>query len=148
MKKCYCSNCSKDFPYFKQFRNNFIIDPLGSTYQQDKFHKHTVGSTQYPVVSIFNDPSTKQYEDYLINASHWGVYIMDDKGRESIVLFAGKPTGITYINGQPELQTDSIIIVQSSESSKLHLYPISSTNFSTGNCEDCGISIITNTHTI
>ena len=142
----HCNNCAKDFPYVKQLRENLKIDLLGTTYQQDKFKKHTEVSTEYPVASVFNNRSTSEYDNHYINALHSGIYAKDRYGRESLTFSAGHQTGITYENGKPVLQTDSVKAVCCS--GKTHLYPISSTNYSTGHCESCGISIITSTQIV
>jgi len=57
----YCPDCTKELDRFKIFKKNLSYDPIGSTYQQDKYKKHTGYSTRFPKVGVFNDKSEKAY---------------------------------------------------------------------------------------
>jgi hypothetical protein len=118
-------------------------DVLGSTYQVKKFIKHTVSSPQYNQVSIFDDPSTQAYQDYIVNSFASGCFEIDDRGRGNIILIAGSSAGALYENGAFKAPQDAVKIVLSLDPQRLHAFPIGSTKLSTGVCEGCGKPIIT-----
>jgi hypothetical protein len=142
----YCSSCAKDFPYVKQQRETLSTDLFATPYQQKKFNKHTEPSTAYTIAGVFNNRSTSEYDNYHLDAQNFGTYAIDNYGRESLTYYAGREIGVTCFDGIPTLPTDSVKVVGTS--GKTHLYPISSTEYSTGLCESCGISIVTATQTI
>jgi hypothetical protein len=136
----YCHACAEQLNLIPQID---VANSLATTYQLGKFMKHIIPSTMYRLNSVFIDSSTEKYGNYLVDAQNSGSVQIDDKRRKNIILFAGKQTGIQYINGRYDLPTDAITVVLSSDPQKTHLFPISSTTFSTGVCHSCQRSILT-----
>ena len=81
MKQYYCHECGK--------QKGLIEDPqpgkkVQSNYQYDKHQKHTVVDSSYPIQSIFSDPSTSTYADYIVNTILEGAVEIDELGRKKI----------------------------------------------------------------
>ena len=116
---------------------------LGSTYQLDKFMKHTIPSTGYDLNSVFTDPSTTAYQKYIVSASCSGSYEVDDMGRTNILWVANRHIGAQLDHGNFVLPEDSIKMVLYSDPQRIHAYSVSSTGFSTGKCKVCDKPIVT-----
>jgi len=138
MGEYYCHNCGA--PIFGAPMTSNI---LGSTYQLNKFMKHTIPSTGYDLNSIFSDPSTTKYQNYIVSASCSGSYDLDDMGQTNILWVAGRQIGAQLDHGNFILPEDSIKIVLYSDLQRIHAYPVSCTGFSTGTCEVYGKPIVT-----
>ena len=139
MSRHYCHECA--------FKLGFIgtpstINVLGNTYQVQKFIKHTIPSTQYSLVSIFTDPSTLRYQEYIVNGFASGSSEIDDLGRGEIILVAGSLVGASYKHGNFVAPRDAVKIVLSSDPVHLHAFPIDSTYLSSTACENCQKPII------
>jgi hypothetical protein len=140
MSRYYCHQCAIKLGHIG---NPTTEDVLGTTYQMKKFIKHTVPSTKYDLVSIFNDPSTQRYQDYIVEGFASGCYEINDHGRGSITLIAAPSAGARYRSGIFELPENAVRIVLSSNPQRLHTFPVSSTTLPAGFCAECGEPIIT-----
>jgi hypothetical protein len=134
MSQYYCHHCAARLGYLDNVRTSSL---MGSIYQLDKYMKHTIPFTSYDYNSVFNDPTTQAYGDYIVNAKSAGCVEIDDRGRQNIVYYAGKEVGVLLINGKPTISEDTIKVVCSTNPQKIHAYPIEDSTISTGICEDC-----------
>ena len=115
---------------------------MQSTYQLDKYLKHTQPSTGVNIQGVFADPSTAAYQNYAVSASLSGSVVRQDDGKLRYSWVAGRHTGWTYVNGQVVRPTDAVRFVCVDEPGKEHPFPISSTAFTSGSCDDCGSNIV------
>src|SRR4051794_35048412 len=78
MPQHFCHNCAAalGIPASPQTQ-----DPLASHYQLAKFVKHTALGTIYPINSIFADPGTASYANYVVSTAGSGWFQVDDQGR-------------------------------------------------------------------
>jgi len=130
----YCHPCAAA----RQLLYPLTADPLTSTYQWDKYAKHTVPDPTEKLQSIFNTASTQGYADYLIDTQAAGAVEVDTRGRTNIILAARKEVGLRFEHGQPVAPEDAIKVVLSSEAGRIHGFSIESGPFRGATCADCG----------
>ena len=140
METNYCHNCAAIFGYLNDIK---CTDVLESKYQWKKYLKHTIPSSGFDLNSIFSDPTTAKYADWIINAEHAGSYEIDYKQRGNIIWVIGSTIGVQLINSEYVLPLDAIKVVLSTDPQLIHAFPISSTTLSTAKCERCSNTIIT-----
>ena len=131
----YCNECARILGELESFDAGSV---LGTTYQQDKFSKHTVPSTSYPLASVWLDPSTSAYEAHIVSAATSGSLEIDEHGRKNLIVFAGRTVGALYANGRFVLDQNSVKVVRYSESGEIHAYPIGSAGANRAVCVRCG----------
>lgn len=135
----YCHKCGAALGHLHPA---YTSELLGTSYQLDKFMKHTVPDQQYPVQSVFASDSTKKYADYIVQSSLSGSVEFDDQNRRNIIWAAGEETGFLYKDGVLQQPQDAVKVVLSSETGKIHALPHNTTAFSTARCENCGGPVI------
>ena len=67
-----------------------------------------IPSTGYDLNSVFTDPSTTTYQNYIVSASCSGSYEVDDVGRRNILWVANKIIGTQFDHGNFVLPEDSL----------------------------------------
>lgn len=110
----------------------------GSSYQVDKFLKHTVPASSDGVVSVFDDPSTDVYMNYSIDCAMSGSVEVDDQNRVNVVWVASKPLGQLFVDGVPQGGVDAVKLVLTHDAHKVHAFPTSSAEIRTTTCATCG----------
>jgi hypothetical protein len=108
VSKYYCHSCAIKLKLLGNERTTSI---LGSTYQFDKYTKHTMPKSSYHLVSIFDNPSTALYAQYVVNAVFAGSVQIDDAGRKNITWVAGKKVGAVYVDGTMKLPANITLSV-------------------------------------
>ncbi len=139
MKSYYCHACAASGGRLPGAES---ITVLGSTMQLDKYMKHTCPSSSEAIQSVFNAASTSMYRDYVVSALCAGSVEIDDRGRRNIIWAAGKDVGFQYEHGILRHPQSWVKVVLSSDDTRIHAYPQSSTDFAGGTCRTCGTSII------
>lgn len=115
----------------------------GSTYQMDKYWKHTAPTNVNGFVSVYDDPSYDAYRNYAINASYSGCVEKDDAGRVNIVWYAGKNIGVTFEDGLPVFDADTVKLVLSNDNATVHSFPVSSgSTLIASRCSRCGGALV------
>jgi hypothetical protein len=117
------------------------VSLTGTSYQLEKFIKHTTPTGTYPINSVFSDPSYEKYRDYVVTTTISGSVSIDDQGRIDLLYFAGDEIGATYINGHLLIPTDTVVVVFHDNEWKLHAFPVSSNSFQQSICQNCGAPI-------
>ncbi len=130
----YCHQCGASLGHLE---NVYTSDPLQSSYQLEKFVKHTVPGL-HGDASVFDSTSTGPYADYVVSAGASGVVEIDDRGRRNIIWLAGRQTGFDYRNGVLVGPTDGVKVVLSSEAAKIHAFPVDATALTSRQCVSCG----------
>ncbi len=111
---------------------------LDTSYQAAKFMKHTSPSwLTTGVNSLFDDPSTQAYQNYVINSAYSGSVERDSRGT-NFIWYAGRTIGATYENGEYKFPNDAVKLVLPHLAPKIHAYSVSSTGYQDAKCGSCG----------
>ena len=129
----YCHRCAARLGFLQDV---YTSDPLQTQYQLDKCVKHTL-PISYPFASVFNSTSTGDYGSYVVNAAASGAIEFDGQERRNIIWLAGKQTGFNFEGGRLVGPTDGVKVVLSSDATRVHAFPVSSTSLTTHNCASC-----------
>ena len=140
MSKYYCHGCASSLGHLSSV---YTSELTGSTYQLDKYMKHTVPDPNLDLQSVFADPTTEAYAKYVVDAAAAGCVEFDDRGRRNIIWVAGRTVGFRLEGGVLQQPQDAVKLVLSSETGLVHAFPENSTNFSTCTCAACAGSAIT-----
>ncbi len=119
MKDYYCHKCSSELGHTYTGSTEHI-NFTGSTYQLDKFIKHTLPPSQLGLVSIFSDPSYSTYKDYAVSTLASGSTEFDEHHRKNIIWYASKENGISFLDGVPQSLTDVVKVVLPHAEDKIH----------------------------
>lgn len=131
----FCHQCSIALGHLRQPPTGKVV---GSSYQLEKYFKHTVPDAHIEIQSVFDTPSTQVYAEYLVGALAAGSIEIDDRGSTNVIWAAGIPTGFLFRNGALVQPQDAVKVVLSSNASKVHAYPTNSTSFLGVTCSRCG----------
>jgi len=101
-----------------------------------------VQNTQNGLLSVFDSGSYNHYKDYIVNNMVSGSVEIDSKSRTNVIWFAGKNTGVSYLNGNVISSPDTVKVVLSHDNEKIHAYPTSSNDIKQETCENCGKMIV------
>ncbi len=113
----------------------------GTSYQLEKYIKHTAPTGTYPINSIFDDPTYDAYSGYIVTGTISGLMEIDDYGRKNFIWYAGEKTGAEYQNGVFIAPTSGIKIVLLEDDTKLHAFPITAQSGSVNYCANCGAAL-------
>ncbi len=140
MTKHYCHSCALT----KGLINNLSphLNFTGSSYQVDKYIKHTVEPTGSGQISIFDDPGYDNYKNHIINTAASGSVEQLDNGKINYVYYAGHTTGFHYSNGNFITPIDAVKIVLPNDFTRIHAYPTGSLGLSTAHCNECGNPVL------
>lgn len=135
MAEYYCHACS--------VARGLIAGPpagetIASTYQAGKHAKHTTPSTSVPVQGVWANSSTGFYRDRVVDALDRGFIECDDHGRKNVICPTTEHTGWRFEYGAQIRDTDSISVVLSTSTSKMHAFPVNSSEFDEARCKMCG----------
>lgn len=139
MPQNLCWPCANDQGYLLKLAP---ADVLASTYQLDKFVKHTQPGWTVGVNSVFADPSTAAYANYVITSVASGSVALDRRGQPSFVWYAGQTIGATYDNGAYRFPNDAVKVVLPYNEQKIHAYSVTSTGYSALCCARCKTPIL------
>ena len=131
----YCHTCAAGRGYLA---NVFTSGLLQSTYQLEKYMKHTLPSslsTSGAVQTFFSNPSTSEYETHVVDAINSGAVKIHGK-RRNFIFAAGRQTGWSCTYGVFAGPTDGVLVVLTSEPMHIHAFPVATTT--SGACADCG----------
>lgn len=138
MSEHYCHNCSVELGVVEP---EIPVTITGTSYQLEKYIKHTAPTGTYPINSVFSDPSYEMYRNYVVTTTMSGSAYIDDQGRTNLLYFAGKEIGATYEDGQLIVPADTVVVVFHDNKWKLHGFPVDSSKFRPSNCLRCGTPI-------
>jgi hypothetical protein len=133
----YCNRCGAQ----RGLVRPVPTDLISSTYQLDKFIKHTVLDPTEKLVSTFRSDSTGHYQDLVVSAIDAGSVELDGRGRTNIICRAFKPTGDLFRFGQFVQVQASICVVLTSSTGKIHAFPDNDLRYTGKTCLDCGAPI-------
>lgn len=140
MSRYYCHKCSIEQGIIPGNVEEF--NPTGSTYQLEKFIKHTIPPTVSGNISVFDITEHKKYKDYIVNTLASGSVEIDDHGRTNIVWFAGQTTGWEYKDGEFQCEDDAVKVVLHDDEIRIHGFPTGSARISPKTCMNCGDEIV------
>ena len=137
-RKYYCNQCAVSNRIISPF-NAKSSNLTGTAYQCGKFMKHTAPKGTFQGKnSIFLCPTYEKYKEYIITGSISGMVEVDEFGRKSIIWYAGRETGVLYIDGDYVAPENGVRIVLPEDSKKIHAYPFSGLLNKKHICSICG----------
>lgn len=139
MNKYYCHCCAAKNIHLSPIRVDTLLE---SNYQLEKYIKHTCPSTKEIIQSVFSNPSTSSYADYIVNAGFAGSVEIDIYNRTNIIWVAGESIGFNFKNGVPVHPENVVKVVLSTDENRIHAFSQSSTKFLSAKCILCGCNII------
>jgi hypothetical protein len=134
----YCHSCALKRGYTRDL-SGVALD--ATTYQIEKYIKHTAPTSIYRLNSVFDVADAMKYGEYVVNTAASGCIEIDDGQRVNCIWFAGNGTGLTYRNGSFHCPCSSIKVVCSSDDEKVHAYPMDFAP-NTRVCADCGCPVL------
>jgi len=140
MKTYYCHECSI---LLGLVTPNLPESLTGTSYQLEKYIKHTAPTGIYPTNSVFDITDYEDYRDFVVTTTVSGTAQVDDYGRVNLFWVAGREIGATYDNGKFILPDDSVFVVLHDQEQFIHAFPVSSSGFHAATCARCGRPIIT-----
>lgn len=115
------------------------MDPLGTPYQKDKREKHTSPSTSYDFQSVFDDTSREGYRKRVREALQKGAIEETSCGTNAVYCPSTQSEiGSAYHRTDLIDRGDTVVVVKSTESRKLHGMVGASSNYSDRTCANCG----------
>ena len=142
MEEYFCHKCSVELGHLNTGSTEHI-NFTGSSYQLDKFIKHTLPPSQSGLISIYSDPSYGAYKDYIVNTMASGSTMFDQFHRKNVIWYASKENGVSYLGGIPHSTTDVVKVVLSHMEEKIHSYPVNSSELITKKCKRCNTNVLT-----
>jgi hypothetical protein len=139
MSNYYCHSCAAISGWMSAASPTSLT---GTTYQLEKFIKHTVPTGSYPFVSVFDDPNYGAYRNYVVYTSGSGCLEIDDRGRRNLIWVAGMRVGATFENGVLKSPDDAVKVVLYDDEWKIHAYPTLSDHVETKRCVMCGQLVV------
>lgn len=139
MSTYYCHDCARTLGHLTSMYTSSLT---GSTYQGDKYRKHTMPAPAAQYASVFDDPSTQAYRSYVVNSAASGGVEFDNQGRRNIYWYAGRTIGVLWANGMPKAGTDTVKLVLSSDTERIHPMSVNSQQLSTATCASRGRDVL------
>ncbi len=133
--QCYCIDCAIAGG---QLKPAIPADLFGTQYHLDKYLKHTAPTSTHGFNSIFLDPSTVAYRDYIVTAVSSGHVQIGTSGKVNVIWVASSGTGISYQNGRFYANADAVKVVFHDDQFKIHGYPTESAELVGHTCCVCG----------
>ena len=143
MTKHYCHKCTLELGIITP---SIPVSLSGSSYQLNKFMKHTAPKNSYPLNGIFNDPSYERYANYVVTTLASGSSCILDDGRINMYWVAGSTIGAQIEGNKPVVDADTITVVFADDVYRIHAFPTVSSNMGITNCENCGVPIISGSY--
>lgn len=134
MATYYCHECARRYGR---------VDPADTSelsadeYQLEQFVKHTAPTGVYPTNSVFHDGTWETYRDFVVTTAVSGCLEIDARGRNNLIYFAGKETGLRYENGAFTSLCSGVKVVCSESAGRIHAFP-SNFHAESQTCADCG----------
>ena len=140
LKGNFCWSCTAAEGNLASVSN---LDSLFKTsYQLDKFTKHTQPACRPGVNSLFFDLATVSYANYLTTTLASGSATLDYWGKPSFVWYARENLGWTYVNNVFRCPSDAVKVVLPYEKDRIHAYPVPAGDYAAIRCAKCGKPIL------
>jgi hypothetical protein len=136
----YCHTCAVRLGIILPFPPA-TLNATGTDYQLRKFIKHTMPTDFADKLSIFNTPEYQPYLDYTVSGAASGCAQIDQQNRTNIIWYAGRHTGMTFVDGKYFCPDDSVKVVLHHDLSSIHAFPANYELEYIGRCEACGSPI-------
>lgn len=142
MSEYYCHACALLQSIIQPVDTSFL-NLSGTSYQFDKFIKHTAPTGGYDrLLSIFNRPEYGDYFHYTVNSSLSGCAEIDVFGRTNLIWYAGKHIGITYKDSKYYCFDDAVKVVLHYDTTLIHSFPINWELLYIKRCKVCDSEIL------
>jgi hypothetical protein len=133
----FCNECAKKVAALPSAPAASL---LSTTYQQQKFEKHTVGDPAAPKNSIYVDVDAAAYEQSVRRTLQDGALQIDVKGRRNVFRAVNRPIGVTQI-AQEQFVVSGEKVALGDEQARVHGFPYGSAEIPKKRCGRCGILI-------
>jgi hypothetical protein len=137
MTDYYCHECAVAIGMVIPI-NAETLSLTGTSYQLDKYLKHTMPVSGTGKVSIFDDPDYEKIKDYAVTVALSGAVEVDSKGRTNLIWYAGEKVGVTYRDDAYYALADSVKVVFHDDQYKIHTFPVESQIGEVRKCKQCG----------
>ena len=137
MADYYCHECAGAIGMVTPI-NSETLSLTGTSYQFDKYIKHTMPVSAAGKVSIFDDPDYEKIRNYTVTAALSGAAEIDSKGRVNLIWYAGEGVGVTYRDGAYYATANTIKVVFHDDQYKIHTFPVGSQIEQMRECKQCG----------
>jgi hypothetical protein len=114
----------------------------GSAYQLVKYIKHTMPVNYQGLLSVFDNPEYRSYQQYTVNTALSGCCEIDTVGRTNLIWYAGEHVGMTFQDGKYYCQNDAIKAVCHNNQFLIHSFPANWDRHYINRCLECGCSIL------
>lgn len=142
MSQYFCHTCALKNGTYAPF-DATKINLTGSSYQFDKFIKHTAPTGGYEnLLSIFSRPEYTDYQKFTVSASLSGCAQIDDDGRTNLIWYAGRHVGMTYSGSRYYCADDAVKIVLHHDLTLIHSFPTNWDHHFISKCLSCGNYIL------
>jgi len=135
----YCFNCA---PAINGRQSVASSSLTASQYQLAKYAKHVTPSHAAAINSVFADRDHASYASWIVASAASGHLEIDALGRHNYVYYAGRTTGVTYLNGTPTATCDGVKVVWPYSAVSIHAFPVSIGTLSGATCSRCGVAIV------
>ena len=137
MATLYCSTCATSRRLKAGIDTSNV---LGTTYQQNKFRKHTStsGSSVDRVRTVFDSASTAYYAECVKATITYG--FVELNGQRKNILFApsaGSAIGVKLSWGVEASKPDTVVVVNTSKATGIHAFLENSSKYSKQLCAHC-----------
>ncbi len=138
MTTFYCSTCANA----RGLKSGIdASNVLGTSYQGDKFRKHTStsGSSMDPVRTVFDSGSTAHYAQCIEATITYG--FVELRGQQKNIAFVpsrGSALGVKLNWGVEASKPDTVVVVKTSEATGIHAFLEDSSKYSVQPCALCG----------
>lgn len=139
MPQYFCQECARIKCLLPEIVGSRFTD---NQYQLDKYIKHTAPTSLCGYKTVFKDPSTATYSNYIISTLADGYVEVDDRNRINVNYFASATAGYAISMGHVEGPVFGVKVVLGNEPDRIHAYPIDVSNIEVIRCQQCDKEII------
>lgn len=137
MGEFYCPKCADECGKRREWWKS--VDPLDSEYQKDKHEKHTSASTSYEFQSVFDESKEEYYRQSVREALQNGAIEETQRGTKAVYCPSTQSDiGSAYNRTNLIDRRDTVVVVKSTESQKVHAMVGASSKFVSRTCTSCG----------
>lgn len=139
MAQTICQQCART----KGLLPEVVTSHFTATrYQLEKYIKHTAPQQLYRYNSVFKDPSTAMYSNYIVSALADGYVEIDDRDRVNVNYFASATAGYAISLGHAEGPVSGVKVVLGHDPERIHAFPVNLSDIEVIHCDLCGKELL------
>lgn len=133
-----CHACAAVAGTLRPIDKSTLVD---NPYKLGKYIKHTMPTSRAGTVTVFDAPSSANYQDYIVTAVASGFLEVDAAGRTNIIWVGSYQTGVQWCGGKFVGPTHGVKVVLFNDANKVHAYPPDTSRLPVAICARCGAAI-------